>query len=88
MGMWAPADHKTPKYHTVGKDIRDLLKLARRGLGWGLAIAGRFAVGALLFWAVVYLYQAAQTAPSWVWLIVAPLLGIWWQIARLPRKED
>jgi hypothetical protein len=87
--MWAPADpnHK-PKYHTFGEDIRDLLALAGRVLWWGLKIAGWFAAAALLLWAVVYLYAAARTAPPWVWLIVVPLLGIWWQVAKLTRKKD
>jgi hypothetical protein len=85
-GMWPEPDpnHK-PTYHTFGEDVRDLLGLALRVLGWGFKIAGWLAAGALLVWAAVYLYAAAQTAPPWVWLIVAPLLGIWWQLSR--RRE-
>jgi hypothetical protein len=88
MGMWAPVDptHK-PKYHSFGEDVRDLLLLAMRVLGWGLKIAWWFAAGALLLWTAVYLYGAAQTAPPWVWLIVAPLIGIWWQIAKFSRTK-
>jgi hypothetical protein len=87
-GMWAPVDpNHTPKYHSFGDDVRDLLVLALRVLVWGLKIAGWVATGALLIWAAVYLYAAAQVAPPWVWLIVAPLLGIWWQLARQRNSE-
>jgi hypothetical protein len=87
MGMWAPVDpeHK-PSYHTFGEDIRDLFLMALRALGCGLKIAGGIAVVVMLLWAAIYLYAAAQVAPPWVWLIVAPLLGIWWQLARRPKE--
>jgi hypothetical protein len=87
-GMWAPPDPDAkPRFHTIREDVRDVLTPALRALGWGVKISERLAAGALLLWAALYLYGAAHLAPSWVWLIVVPLLGIWWQMARRSRKN-
>jgi hypothetical protein len=86
-GMWPSIDpHREPKFHSFGDDLRLVLSMAARTVGWVLKIAGWIAMAVLFLWAALYLYAAAQTAPTWVWLIVAPLLGIWWQLARRPKE--
>jgi hypothetical protein len=90
-GMWAPPDpnHK-PEFHTARQDIQDLGRFVGKCVAWGLgtlvALAALLLALALVFWAIVA--AANLPVPTWAWLVIIPLFGIWWQLSCARRDGD
>jgi hypothetical protein len=90
--MWAEPDpNHTPEFHTLGQDIRDLsglvVKCSAWALGAVLALVLLLIVLALGAWISVQIVDLLRPVPVWAWLMIIPLFGIWWQIARRRDRE-
>lgn len=95
-GMWGPSDpNRKPDLLERFVERHPLVSLglmAATGLGCAIAYPeswwGRFVLGSVAAVAgfVDQTYASLKTVPSWAWLVIIPLWGIWRRVASLDER--